>query len=97
MKDSSLSALLKALLSPGKEEYGWEFDHNFPSSLGGNGSLSNIRPLHWKANVQKSDTHPGLFGIDRKNLGLQGTQLEAHTLSAQLLPYPNQIPFAFQD
>lgn len=100
MSKDSLSALLKALLSPGKDdvwakahysdqenerrgfrkddygnwihrdqygnrdhEYGWEFDHEYPSSLGGHSGLTNIRPLHWKANVHKSDTPAGLLGL----------------------------------
>jgi len=100
MRDDSLSALVKALLSPSKEDvwakahycdsenerrgfrkddygnwihrdqhgkrnhqYGWEIDHVHPSSLGGNDRLSNVRPLHWQANVRKSDTTPGLLGL----------------------------------
>lgn len=35
--------------------YGWEMDHSIPLSLGGSDSLSNVRPLHWRANVQKSN------------------------------------------
>jgi 5-methylcytosine-specific restriction endonuclease McrA len=100
MSKDSLSALVKALLSPSKEDvwakahysdpenerrgfrkddygnwihrdqygnrdhdYGWEFDHEYPSSLGGHSGLTNIRPLHWKANVRKSDTPSGLLGL----------------------------------
>jgi 5-methylcytosine-specific restriction endonuclease McrA len=99
-KDDSLSGLLKALLSPSKEDvwakahycdpenerrgfrkddfgnwihrdqygnrnhkYGWEFDHVHPSSLGGHDGLTNIRPLHWQANISKSDTPAGLLGL----------------------------------
>lgn len=44
-------------------EYGWEIDHIYPSSLGGHDGLSNVRPLHWRANCAKSDTRPGLLGL----------------------------------
>ncbi len=44
-------------------QYGWEFDHVQPSSRGGHSGLTNIRPLHWQANVRKSDTAPGLLGL----------------------------------
>lgn len=33
-------------------DYGWEIDHISP---GGPDILSNLRPLHWKNNVDKSD------------------------------------------
>ncbi|OGI75301.1 hypothetical protein A3D36_01925 [Candidatus Nomurabacteria bacterium RIFCSPHIGHO2_02_FULL_36_29] len=34
---------------------GWEVDHIFPDSKGGNDMLSNLRPLHWQNNARKSD------------------------------------------
>ena len=52
-----------------ENEYGWEFDHVIPVSLGGHGGLGNIRPLHWKANARKSDTPPGLFELARARSG----------------------------
>lgn len=33
--------------------YGWEIDHIVPVVLGGADDLSNLRPLHWKANVSR--------------------------------------------
>jgi len=36
-------------------EYGWEVDHIKPKAKGGSDALSNLQPLHWKANRQKSD------------------------------------------
>lgn len=44
-------------------DYGWEIDHIYPSSLGGHDGLSNVRPLHWRANCAKSDMRPGLLGL----------------------------------
>ncbi len=38
--------------------HGWEKDHRMPLDLGGSDDLSNIRPLHWRANVAKSNHLP---------------------------------------
>lgn len=36
-------------------EYGWEIDHIKPQSKGGTNSLSNLRPLQWQNNRDKTD------------------------------------------
>ena len=33
-------------------EYGWEIDHITPVALGGPDDISNLRPLHWRANAR---------------------------------------------
>jgi 5-methylcytosine-specific restriction endonuclease McrA len=38
-----------------KSDYGWEIDHITPESKDGESTLDNLRPLHWKNNVGKSD------------------------------------------
>lgn len=35
-----------------KSQYGWEIDHISP---GGSDTISNLRPLQWENNVDKSD------------------------------------------
>ena len=34
--------------------YGWEIDHVDPKSQGGTDDLSNLRPLNWVSNLQRS-------------------------------------------
>ena len=36
-------------------EYGWEIDHIKPVSNYGGDELSNLQPLHWENNSDKSD------------------------------------------
>jgi 5-methylcytosine-specific restriction endonuclease McrA len=36
--------------------FGWEIDHIFPKSLGGNDHVTNLQPLHWKANRKKGNS-----------------------------------------
>ena len=37
-------------------KYGWEKDHIIPVADGGTEDLSNIRPLHWLANVRRTSS-----------------------------------------
>jgi len=43
----------------GKEEdFGWEVDHMFPESLGGNENTANLQALQWENNRTKADNFP---------------------------------------
>jgi hypothetical protein len=43
----------------GKEEsLGWEVDHMFPESLGGNEIISNLQAFQWENNRTKADNFP---------------------------------------
>ena len=53
-------------------EYGWEIDHISPTALGGSDTLENLRPLHFKANIQKSDFHPDIYNLALALAGRQG-------------------------
>lgn len=37
-----------------KSPYGWEVDHIKPLSEGGKTKLINLRPLHWKSNLERN-------------------------------------------
>ncbi len=43
----------------GKENpFGWEIDHIYPISRGGNDDLYNLRALHYENNKSKADDYP---------------------------------------
>ena len=39
-------------------KHGWEVDHIRPVALGGSDDLSNLQPLQWENNRDKSDNYP---------------------------------------
>jgi hypothetical protein len=41
-----------------EESFGWEIDHVYPESLGGNADLINLRPMQWENNRNKADNYP---------------------------------------
>jgi len=44
--------------------FGWEFDHYpLPSSLGGTDDVSNLRPLHWRANASHGGVLQALLNL----------------------------------
>lgn len=38
--------------------FGWEIDHIFPTTLGGDENEINLRPLQWENNLSKSNDYP---------------------------------------
>lgn len=50
-------------------KFGWEVDHVSP---GGPDILSNLRPLHWRNNVEKSDGRLScaVFSLGAVNIGV---------------------------
>lgn len=38
--------------------YGWEIDHVYPQSLGGDDNIRNLRAMHWRNNESKGNDYP---------------------------------------
>lgn len=38
--------------------FGWEIDHVYPESLGGDNHFINLRPMNWRNNRSKGDSYP---------------------------------------
>lgn len=55
-----------------EENLGWEIDHVYPSSKGGNDGLINLRSIQWKNNRSKADNYPSyscaIKSNDNKNV-----------------------------
>lgn len=51
---------------------GWEIDHIFPKSKGGDNHWVNLRPINWKNNIAKGDDYPyyvsAVVAEDNKNI-----------------------------
>ena len=50
--------------------YGWEIDHVYPQSAGGDDALINLRAMHWKNNRSKGDDFP----VYKVTVQAQGTK-----------------------
>ena len=38
--------------------YGWEIDHIYPLSRGGDNQMDNLRPMNWRNNKSKKNDYP---------------------------------------
>lgn len=43
--------------------FGWVIDHIYPRCLGGSDVLQNLRPLHYRNNLSKSDDYPSYTAV----------------------------------
>ena len=55
-----------------EENLGWEIDHVYPTSKGGNDDLANLRPMNWQNNRSKNENYPSYKCVikskDNKNV-----------------------------
>lgn len=49
------------------KQYGWEIDHVFPESRGGDSNLLNLRPMNWRNNREKGDDFPTYYAAVSSN------------------------------
>lgn len=43
--------------------FGWEVDHVYPQSLGGDDNSQNLRAMHWENNKSKGDDYPSYKAV----------------------------------
>ena len=64
--------------------FGWEIDHVYPQSLGGDDCLDNLRPMQWQNNEAKQDDYPTYNSIVRAD-GIYNVEYNmSHTVNAVL-------------
>jgi HNH nuclease len=45
-------------------QYGWEIDHSIPKSRNGSNDISNLSPMRWRENREKSDKTQPQYELD---------------------------------
>ena len=48
-------------------QYGWEVDHIFPKSKGGDDNESNLRAMQWENNASKGEDFPRYWSAVKEN------------------------------
>lgn len=46
-----------------QEIYGWEIDHVYPESKGGDEQIINLRPMQWENNRSKANDYPNYKAV----------------------------------
>lgn len=57
-KDCCGAWIIKSEFGNVNSKFGWEIDHVYPQSKGGNDQLLNLRPMQWENNRAKGDDFP---------------------------------------
>lgn len=57
-KDCCGAFILKTEFGNRNSKYGWEIDHVYPLSKGGDDNLLNLRPMQWENNIAKGNSFP---------------------------------------
>lgn len=57
-RDSAGAWIIRESYGNRDSDYGWEIDHVYPQSLGGQDHLVNLRPMHWRNNRSKDGYYP---------------------------------------
>ena len=87
-KDSCGAFIVRSHYKNRNSDYGWEIDHVYPESKGGDNNLVNLRPMQWENNVKKGDDFPdyetSVVGQDNANIRVEGHYTINHILLEQL-------------
>ncbi len=66
------------------DDFGWEIDHVYPQSLGGDDNLDNLRPMQWQNNEAKQDDYPTYNSVVKAD-GIYNIEYSIkHTVNASL-------------
>ena len=57
-KDSCGAWIIRSEYGNTLNIFGWEVDHVYPKSLGGDENILNLRPMQWENNKAKSNDYP---------------------------------------
>lgn len=75
-KDSCGAFIVRTQYKNRNSDYGWEIDHVYPKSKGGDDNLVNLRPIQWENNVKKGDSFPdyetSVIGQENANIRTEG-------------------------
>lgn len=62
-KDSCGAWILRTEYGNTNSIYGWEIDHIYPESKGGDDSIDNLRAFQWENNRSKGDDYPSYNAV----------------------------------
>lgn len=57
-KDCCGAWIMREAYGNREDDFGWEIDHVYPKSRGGDDNLDNLRPMQWQNNDSKQDDYP---------------------------------------
>lgn len=70
--------------------YGWEIDHVYPVSSGGDDSLRNLRAMHWRNNASKGDDYPSYIARVTSDGNKNKECYTSHIVNASLRAFIKQ-------
>lgn len=87
-KDAAGAWIARDAFGDISRDLGWEIDHVYPESLGGDNRFVNLRPMNWKNNRSKSDQYPQYIAAvtskDNKNIVKETSCKVSYNLQSKL-------------